>query len=163
MNPAVNARDAMPNGGSLTITCRDDDGGDESGLPGNYVRISIADTGEGMTEETLAKAREPFTTKGRERHWIGASPWCMDLPLNRAVPCTSIARWGRERSSRCGCPAQPRRRRRPAASETAIDPQTDKINLRFFADDDILVSMGQRTCSWISATASRRRTRAPMP
>src|SRR4029450_2648430 len=33
--------------------------------PGDYVRISVADTGEGMSEETLAKAMEPFfTTKG---------------------------------------------------------------------------------------------------
>jgi PAS domain S-box-containing protein len=69
MNLAVNARDAMPQGGSLTITCRNDVGSERSvpqALPrGDYVRISIADTGEGMTEETLVKAKEPFfTTKG---------------------------------------------------------------------------------------------------
>jgi PAS domain S-box-containing protein len=69
MNLAVNARDAMPQGGSLTITCRNDAGSERSvpqALPrGDYVRISIADTGEGMTEATLVKAKEPFfTTKG---------------------------------------------------------------------------------------------------
>jgi PAS domain S-box-containing protein len=70
MNLAVNARDAMPNGGVLTISCRDEIGLPQSGLPkdlprGEYVRFSIADTGAGMDESTLAKAMEPFfTTKG---------------------------------------------------------------------------------------------------
>jgi PAS domain S-box-containing protein len=69
MNLAVNARDAMPQGGSLTITCRNDVGSERSipqALPrGDYVRISVADIGEGMNEATLAKAKEPFfTTKG---------------------------------------------------------------------------------------------------
>ena len=70
MNLAVNARDAMPNGGVLTITARDDNAGERYALPkqlprGEYVHISVADTGAGMTEATLAKAMEPFfTTKG---------------------------------------------------------------------------------------------------
>jgi PAS domain S-box-containing protein len=69
MNLAVNARDAMPQGGSLTITCSNDVGSERSipqALPrGDYVRISVADTGEGMSEATLVKAKEPFfTTKG---------------------------------------------------------------------------------------------------
>ena len=68
MNLAVNARDAMPRGGTLTISCRNETA--PGLLPhtlsrGDYVRISVADTGEGMSEETLAKAMEPFfTTKG---------------------------------------------------------------------------------------------------
>lgn len=70
MNLAVNARDAMPNGGVLTITAQDDKDGARYGLPkqlprGEYVHISVADTGVGMNEATLAKAMEPFfTTKG---------------------------------------------------------------------------------------------------
>jgi signal transduction histidine kinase len=66
MNLAVNARDAMPKGGSLTITCRDEKADEFADRPeGDYVRISIADTGQGMSEATLAKAMEPFfTTKG---------------------------------------------------------------------------------------------------
>jgi CheY-like chemotaxis protein len=69
MNLAVNARDAMPKGGRLTITCRnetDDRSGPPGRLPpGDFVRLSVTDTGEGMSEATLARATEPFfTTKG---------------------------------------------------------------------------------------------------
>jgi signal transduction histidine kinase len=71
LNLALNARDAMPNGGRLTITAvgesKDESGaGPDSRLPlGEYLRISIADTGIGMDEQTLAKATDPFfTTKG---------------------------------------------------------------------------------------------------
>jgi len=70
MNLAVNARDAMPKGGVLTIKVRDEviGGGHDKpkDLPqGQYVRIDVADTGTGMSEATLAKAMEPFfTTKG---------------------------------------------------------------------------------------------------
>jgi PAS domain S-box-containing protein len=70
MNLAVNARDAMPKGGALTITGRNETAGSLNELPkslapGDYVRISVADTGEGMSKATLSKAMEPFfTTKG---------------------------------------------------------------------------------------------------
>jgi PAS domain S-box-containing protein len=68
LNLAVNARDAMPDGGTLVIRARAEclATDNEIGLePGRYVCLSMADTGEGMDEATLTKAREPFfTTKG---------------------------------------------------------------------------------------------------
>ena len=68
LNLAVNARDAMPTGGVLTITLdhqRVAAAGDAALAPGAYVRLSLEDTGEGMDSETLARAVEPFfSTKG---------------------------------------------------------------------------------------------------
>jgi CheY-like chemotaxis protein len=66
MNLAVNARDAMPHGGSITISAMPERIRQHPTLaPGNYVRLAVADTGEGMDEATLARATEPFfTTKG---------------------------------------------------------------------------------------------------
>ena len=72
MNLAVNARDAMPTGGRLTIETRTvtlAQGGarEVQGLdPGNYVRVSVRDTGLGMNEETQSHLFEPFfTTKAK--------------------------------------------------------------------------------------------------
>jgi signal transduction histidine kinase len=64
MNLSVNARDAMPDGGTLTITVDlvEIDGPTPSLRPGRFVRIQVADDGEGMTPETAAKAFEPFFT-----------------------------------------------------------------------------------------------------
>jgi signal transduction histidine kinase len=63
LNLAVNARDAMPNGGVLTIGVGCDEVlPHETQVPrtGRYVVLSMQDTGEGMDKETMAKAVEPF-------------------------------------------------------------------------------------------------------
>jgi len=72
LNLVVNARDAMPNGGLLRIcTANTSIGGGEGGLhrelePGDYVRLTVADEGVGMTPDVLAHAFDPFfTTKPR--------------------------------------------------------------------------------------------------
>lgn len=66
LNLAVNARDAMPGGGRLTITTsRVEHDADGNVPPGAHVRIAVADTGCGMSAEVLARAFDPFyTTKG---------------------------------------------------------------------------------------------------
>jgi PAS domain S-box-containing protein len=73
LNLAVNARDAMPAGGSLRISAtvvqlREDSLPQHLGvvIPGPYACVSVSDTGHGMTRETLERAFEPFfTTKSR--------------------------------------------------------------------------------------------------
>jgi PAS domain S-box-containing protein len=68
LNLAVNARDAMPSGGPIVIAAAHKQVLKEvpgKPKPGNYVVLSVIDTGEGMDETTLARATEPFfTTKG---------------------------------------------------------------------------------------------------
>ncbi len=68
LNLAVNARDAMPDGGTLRISVDAATAGrahPAGVVPGRYLRLSVADTGRGMDAATLARAVEPFfSTKG---------------------------------------------------------------------------------------------------
>src|SRR5436305_13989359 len=62
LNLAVNARDAMAEGGQIIVAAREQTiAGDGNGLdPGPYVCLSVSDTGTGMDEPTLRRATEPF-------------------------------------------------------------------------------------------------------
>jgi PAS domain S-box-containing protein len=75
LNLVVNARDAMPKGGSIIITSKVQEVGDSHPAvhagdlkPGRYVCVSVSDTGCGMSRETLERAFEPFfSTKPRNK------------------------------------------------------------------------------------------------
>ena len=71
VNLAVNARDAMPEGGRILISAenvRFDAGGSPEGVGGDSVALSVADTGCGIPQELLSRVVEPFfTTKGPDK------------------------------------------------------------------------------------------------
>jgi PAS domain S-box-containing protein len=149
MNLVVNARDAMPKGGSVTIACRNESGADARNRPiilppGDYIRVSIVDTGEGMNETTLMKATEPFfTTKG-----IGKGTG-LGLPMVQGL--TAQAGGGMHISSRLGKGTVVTmwlpRARKEDVPQTPVYPmersqEASGPSLRvLLVDDDILVSM----------------------
>lgn len=76
LNLAINARDAMPDGGSLkvqtrTVTIGENDKRHPGIASGTYAELSVADTGRGMDRETLAKIFEPFFTTKDEGKGTG--------------------------------------------------------------------------------------------
>ncbi len=176
MNLAVNARDAMPRGGTLTIETAEVELDEDYAKihlgvkPGSYVALTITDTGTGMTPEVQARLFEPFfTTKdGRQGH--GARPG--DRPRHRrcgaAGPSASTARSGRGPRSRSifrpatprdvAAPAAPQPHRTAAGGETVLVVE-DAEGLRKLARR-ILEGLGYRVLIAANADEARRRVRA---
>lgn len=78
LNLVVNARDAMPAGGTLRVstgsTIVETSGtprGDAEGAPGSYVTLTVSDTGHGMDAETRSRIFEPFFSTKAEGHGTG--------------------------------------------------------------------------------------------
>ena len=144
INLAVNARDAMPQGGSLTIACHNEENGKRIGLPRDpFVCITVTDTGEGMSEATLARAQEPFfTTKGVGKgtglglsmvHGFTAQSGGAMRIRSQPGQGTSVTIW------------LPRAKEgsKAADAEYRLRSRNEVRSLRvLLVDDDILVSMG---------------------
>ena len=109
MNLVVNARDAMPAGGALSIeTANVDivDEGEDTIAPGRYVTLTVRDAGEGMDEPTLSQIFEPFfTTKDSDKGTGLGSPPCTESSSRAAATSSSRASSASARSSRSTCSA----------------------------------------------------------
>jgi hypothetical protein len=90
LNLAVNGRDAMPDGGTLTIALECAAIGEAQDLaPGRYVRLLVSDTGSGMDGETLQRAIEPFFSTKEVGKGTGARPVDDPRPGATAEGCTA--------------------------------------------------------------------------
>jgi PAS domain S-box-containing protein len=144
INLAVNARDAMPQGGSLTIACHNEEDGRKVGLTRDaFVRISVTDTGEGMDEATRAQAQEPFfTTKGIGKgtglglsmvHGFTAQSGGAMKIESEPGKGTSVTLW---------LPRAKKGAKTTNAETPAAQPSGERSFRVLLVDDDILVSMG---------------------
>jgi signal transduction histidine kinase len=110
LNLCINARDAMPNGGKLTIetgnrwldrrTARDRDL-----PPGQYVSLCVSDSGSGMSPEVIARAFDPFFTTKPIGQGTGLGLSMIYGFVRQAGRCGSIPRSARARWSACICRA----------------------------------------------------------
>jgi CheY-like chemotaxis protein len=143
LNLVVNARDAMPDGGVLTIVV--DEGeppASEELPPGRYVRLAVSDTGHGMDAETLRKAIEPFfSTKGLGKGTgLGLSmTHGLAMQLNGTLRLTSTV--GNGTRAELWLPAtalaEPKRKAEPVAPVV----QSAQRATILVVDDDFLIAM----------------------
>ncbi|KQY27137.1 response regulator [Rhizobium sp. Root482] len=150
LNLVINARDAMPEGGAVTITAASEvvlaDAPQLRLAAGDYVRVRVADTGSGMDEATLAKATDPFfTTKGPGKgtglglsmvHGLVAQSGGTLVLSSQPQAGTSIDLWLPVAGD------APVRAVAPASAEAPADEEGRTSRTILVVDDDALVSMG---------------------
>jgi signal transduction histidine kinase len=119
VNLAVNARDAMPEGGDLTVRTRNivpeecEGFGYRGFQPGEYVMIEVEDTGTGITAEVLEKIFEPFFTPRKSARAPGlACRWSTASSSRPAVSSMRIRKSARARRSVSSCRATSSRNRK---------------------------------------------------
>jgi signal transduction histidine kinase/CheY-like chemotaxis protein len=141
LNLCLNARDAMPEGGQLTITTANEvlEAVDvpDGPPPGDFVRVTVADTGKGMTPDVLHRAFDPFfTTKGPAGSGLGLSQvYGMVRQSGGAVRAESEPGQGTRVAlllPRAGSPAE----RMPVPRSAAEARHREPASLVLVVDDD---------------------------
>ncbi|WP_176539016.1 PAS domain-containing hybrid sensor histidine kinase/response regulator [Rhizobium sp. J15] len=143
LNLAVNARDAMPDGGALRISLREEQvavgGGDLDA--GTYLVLGVTDTGTGMDAETLKKAVDPFfsTKELGKGTGLGLSMiHGLAVQLNGALRLTSKPGMGT--TAELWLPATERRPEQPAETDMPLTQGASKLKI-LLVDDDTLIAM----------------------
>ena len=159
MNLIVNARDAMPQGGTVTISANKEVVAFDGELPeGKYIRLVVADEGEGMDENVLSRAIEPFfTTKG-----IGKGTG-LGLPMGHGLAQQSAGVRLAERArqgddGRAWLPMSPSARKVKLLKSHAAAEAAKPMRI-LAVDDDVLVLANTVSMPRSSATRWSRRLR----
>ncbi|MGO8203264.1 response regulator [Rhizobium ruizarguesonis] len=142
LNLAVNARDAMPDGGTLSISLREEQvAGNDALGKGAYLVLAVADGGTGMDAETLKKAVDPFfsTKELGKGTGLGLSMiHGLAVQLNGALRLTSELGVGT--TAELWLPATERRPERPAEAELPVPQAASRLKI-LLVDDDALIAM----------------------
>jgi PAS domain S-box-containing protein len=146
LNLAVNARDAMPEGGKITISARNETvaAGSAGPLqPGEYVRLAVKDAGTGMDPETLARASEPFfTTKGVGKGTGLGLPMVIGTAAQLGGRLELESRVGKGTTAALWLPvSKPSADTLPAASDDDVSNDVRRPKRVLAVDDDALVLM----------------------
>ncbi len=144
LNLAVNARDAMPDGGRLTISLSEETVSDARDLAvGRYVRLCVSDSGCGMDQQTLGRAIEPFfsTKEVGKGTGLGLSMiHGLALQLKGALRLHSDI--GRGTRAELWLPvANGKAAPAPADSAAGADSSSRRRLSLLFVDDDFLISL----------------------
>lgn len=144
LNLVVNARDAMPNGGTIRLSLEELESPMTDDLPaGRYLRMTVADEGVGMDAETLKRATEPFfsTKELGKGTGLGLSMiHGLAIQLNGALRLRSVV--GEGTSAELWLPVTESRPAPEVLSVTANVPVTAGTLRILLVDDDVLIAMG---------------------
>jgi CheY-like chemotaxis protein len=143
LNLAVNARDAMPDGGTLTIALDlsvTEEAQDVAA--GRYVRLQVSDTGDGMDGDTLKRAIEPFfsTKEVGKGTGLGLS-MIHGLALQLKGALRLFSEPGRGTRAELWLPVADGHAARAASEPAAPDHPVKRHGVLLFVDDDFLISL----------------------
>ncbi|HEX6113651.1 MAG TPA: ATP-binding protein [Geminicoccaceae bacterium] len=157
LNLVVNARDAMPEGGRLTLTAQNATvagPADDALGAGDYVCLAVADTGSGMDEATLARATEPFfTTKGAGKGTGLGLSMVHGLAAQSGGALRLSSRPGAGTSAELWLPRAQAAPARVSAAPSRAAPQVPRSCTVLLVDDDALISMA--TCEMLKDLGHR--------